>query len=154
MILVLLLACMSAKNRPPDYHIVQPSHLWQALPQSPADHAWKQPQLSSTIYVKANCGSYFEDRNLSDSILSLTRGLQVSEPISQEELRIANRKAMFQVMDSNIDGIPIRLGMIVLSKNNCLYDFLMIAPQKNFAEGIADFLNMAQSLDTNPSVKP
>ena len=152
--LFLFMACMSAKNRPPNYYVAQPSHLWQEIPQSPADHAWRQQKLFSTIYVKANCGSYFEDRNLHDSILSLTRGLQVSAPISIEELRIANRKAVFQVMDSDIDGVPVRLGMIVVSKNNCLYDFLLIAPQKNFADGIADFLNMAQSLDTNPQVKP
>jgi hypothetical protein len=152
--LVLFMACMGTKNLIHSYRVTQPSHLWQKIPQTPADHAWKNPRLHSTIYVKANCGSYFEDRTLGDSILSLTRGLHVSAPINQEEIQIANRKAMFQVMDSSLDGVPLRLGMLVVSKNNCLYDFLLIAPTKYFADGVADFLNTAQSLNTNPQSKP
>lgn len=144
------MACMAPKNAVTYYHVDPPSYVWQEIPETPADHAWRNPKLRSTIYVKANCGSYFEDRELKDSILSLTRGLEISSPITQEEMRIANRKALFQVMDSDVDGVPVRLGMLVISKNNCLYDFLFISPKRYFADGVPDFLNTAQSLTTDP----
>lgn len=146
----LLTACLGSKKIGNPYQISQPSFQWQAIPQNAADYAWRHPSQYATIYVKANCGTYFEDRPLRDSLLSLTRGLHVSHPITQQTIRIANRKGMFQVMDSELDGIPLRLGMLVVSKNNCLYDFLLIAPQKFFADSVADFLQTAQSLDTAP----
>lgn len=145
-----LMACTGAKKIGISYQLSKPSFHWQPIPQSAADYAWRSPSQYATIYAKSNCGSYFEDRSLEDSILSLTRGLHVSNPITQETIRISNRKGVFQVMDSELDGIPIRLGMLVVSKNNCLYDFLLIAPKKFFADSVADFLNMAQSLNTSP----
>ena len=147
---VLFTACLGSKKIGNSYQISQPSFDWQAIPQNAADYAWRHPDQYATIYVKSNCGSYFEDRTLEDSILSLTRGLHTSTPITQESIRIANRKGMFQVMDSEVDGIPLRLGMLVVSKNNCLYDFLLIAPKKFFADSVADFLQTAQSLNTAP----
>ena len=147
--LSLFVACLGTKKIGLSYQISKPSHQWQPIPQNAADYAWRHPSQYATIYAKSNCGSYFEDRSLEDSILSLTRGLHVSKPITQETIRISNRKGMFQVMDSELDGIPLRLGMLVVSKNNCLYDFLLIAPKKFFADSVADFLNTAQSLDTN-----
>ena len=148
--LLFFLACFAPKNVVTYYHVDAPSYRWQEIPETPADHAWRNVKLRSTIYVKANCGSYFEDRRLEDSILSLTRGLEISPPITQEEMRIDNRKAIFQVMDSEVDGVPVRLGMLIVSKNSCLYDFLFIAPRRYFAEGVPDFLYTAQSLNTNP----
>lgn len=149
-LLVFFTACMGAKKIGRTYQLSRPSFHWQPIPQNAADYAWRNPSQYATIYAKSNCGSYFEDRSLEDSILSLTRGLYVSKPVTQESIRISNRKGMFQVMDSELDGIPLRLGMLVVSKNNCLYDFLLIAPKKFFAESVADFLHTAQSLNTNP----
>lgn len=148
--LAFFMACTGAKKMGISYQISKPNSHWQPIPQSAADYAWRSPSEYATIYAKSNCGSYFEDRSLEDSLLSLTRGLYVSQPIAQESIRISNRKGMFQVMDSELDGIPLRLGMLVVSKNNCLYDFLLIAPKKFFSDAVADFLRMAQSLDTNP----
>ena len=65
---------------------------------------------------------------------------------------ISGRKALFQVQDSDLDGVPLRLGMLVVSKNNCLYDFLLISPRKSFQDGIGDFMNTAQSLETNINI--
>ena len=146
--LIAFLACMGKKGIDQDYYVDPPSHVWVELPPNAADRAWKNPKQNALIYVKANCGKYFEDRSLEDSLLSLTRGIHFGAPVTTEELRIANRQALFQVIDSEIDGVPFRLGLVVLSKNNCLYDFLFISPKKSFSDGIADFMNTAQSLQT------
>ena len=147
--LLAFLACIGKKGIENHYIVEAPSSFWIELPPTSADRAWRNPPQESVIYVKSNCGPYFEDRRLKDSLLSLTRGLPIKETVLTEELRIANRRALFQIIDSEIDGVPFRLAMVVISKNNCLYDFLYIAPPKFFSEGIADFMNTAQSLQTN-----
>ena len=147
--LLAFLACIGKKGTDTHYRVESPSSYWVELPPTSADRAWRNAQQESIIYVKSNCGPYFEDRLLQDSLLSLTRGLPIKETVLTEELKIANRKALFQIVDSEIDGVPFRLGMVVVSKNNCLYDFLYIAPPKFFKEGVADFMNTAQSLQTN-----
>ena len=147
--LLAFLACLGKKGIDSSYHVDPPNNHWVELPPTPADRAWRNPKQESTIYVNSNCGQYFEDRLLKDSLLSLTRGLPIVDTILTEEMRIANRKALFQIIDSELDGVPVRLAMVVVSKNNCLYDFLYIAPPKYFSEGIAHFMNTAQSLQTN-----
>ena len=39
--------------------------------------------------------------------------------------------------------------MVLISKNQCLYDFIYIAPRPNFVEGVGTLLEVAQSLSTN-----
>ena len=147
--LAFLIACFGSKGLNIAYRVEAPSHQWVELPESAADRAWRNPNHNSIIYVKANCGNYFEDRTLNDSLLSLTRGLNTYPPISTEKIVISNREGLFQVQDSELDGVPLRLGILVLSKNNCLYDFLLISPKKSFQDTVADFMNTAQSLETN-----
>ena len=147
--LVVFLACLGKKGIDSSYHVDAPSSHWVELPPNSADRAWRNAKQESLIYVKSNCGQYFEDRLLKDSLLSLTRGLPIKNTVLLEELRIANRKALLQIVDSEIDGVNFRLAMVVVSKNNCLYDFLYIAPPQYFPEGIAHFMNTAQSLQTN-----
>ena len=67
-----------------------------AHPTNAADYAWRHPSQYATIYAKSNCGSYFEDRSLEDSILSLTRGLHVSAPITQEPFVYPTEKGCFR----------------------------------------------------------
>ena len=146
---IFLFACLVSKGLNVAYTVDNPSHAWIELSESAADRAWRNPKYNSLIYVKANCGNYFEDRTLQDSLLSLTRGLHTRPPISTESIMISNREGLFRVLDSELDGVPVRLGILVVNKNNCLYDFLLISPQKSFEESIGDFMNTAQSLDTD-----
>ena len=150
--LLYLLACFGSKGLNISYRVKSPSHQWVEIADTAADRAWRNPDQSSVIYVKSNCGNYFEDRTLHDSLLSLTRGLGTSAPISTEKIMISDREGLFRVQDSYLDGVPVRLGILVVSKNNCLYDFLFISPQKSFQDGIGDFMNTAQSLETNINI--
>ena len=146
---IFLFACLVSKGLNVAYTVDHPSNTWVELSDSAADRAWRNPKYNSLIYVKANCGNYFEDRTLQDSLLSLTRGLHTRPPISTENIVISNREGLFRVQDSELDGVPVRLGILVVSKNNCLYDFLLISPQKSFKDSIGDFMNTAQSLNTD-----
>ena len=91
------------------------------------------------IYVDSNCKQKFEDRPLKDSYLSLTQGITTGTPIQQNKRIIDKREALFTIQNGVIDGISIRLASVVLSKDECLYDFLYIAPPEDFDKGLKDF---------------
>ena len=131
------------------YTVSPPGLGWEQVPKSGgADRAWLHNTTHGIIYVDANCGRQFEDRNLKDSMYSLTHGIAKGQIVTSQELLISNRKGLFQVRDGIIDGVVVRLGILLLSKNNCLFDFLFVSPPETFDRGIHGFLNTIQSLQT------
>ena len=147
--LSLILGCQ--KQQPPKriYRVSAPDKGWKEVKEGGADRAWYNADLQGVIYVDSNCKKRFEDRDLEDSYRSLTKGIIVGKPIRKANYKIDGRNALFMTQNGNVDGIPIRIGVVLVSKNECLYDFIYIAPRTSFSQGVADFLSVSQSLNTN-----
>ena len=132
------------------YTVDHPGYGWKKLPRSGgADRAWQHHASQSVIYVDANCDQKFSDQNLKDAIVSLTHGITEKKVEFRKYLSVAQRKAILQVQNGELDGIPLKLALLVVSKNRCLFDFMYIAPPKQFIVGLPNFLRTAQSLDTS-----
>ena len=132
------------------FYVQQPSSKWFTVQEGGADFAWYNKDIYGSIYVDSNCKQKFEDRPLKDSYLSLTQGISTGVPIQQNKRIIDNREALFTIQNGIIDGIVIRLASVVMSKDECLYDFLYIAPPDVFDMGLKDFLYTVQSFKTLP----
>lgn len=129
------------------YTVNPPGVGWEEVPSSGgADRAWLHAKTNGIIYVDANCGRQFEDRNLRDSMYSLTHGIVYGEILSSEELIVSKRKGLLQVREGRIDGVEVWVGALVVAKNNCLFDFLLLSNPKTFRQGIHGFLNTVHSL--------
>lgn len=129
------------------YKVSAPGLGWERVAKSGgADRAWLHKTTNGIIYVDANCGRQFEDRNLKDSLYSLTHGIVHGEILAEEELIIANRKGLLQVKEGVIDGVAVWVGALIVSKNNCLFDFLLVSSPETFHQGVHGFLNTVQSL--------
>ena len=111
-----------------------------------ADRAWLHTKTNGIIYVDANCGRQFDDRNLQDSLYSLTHGIVHGEILSSEELIVSKRKGILQVREGRIHGVDVWIGALVVAKNNCLFDFLLVSNPKTFRQAIHGFLNTVHSL--------
>ena len=131
------------------FAVQQPSSKWFEIKEGGADFAWYNKEIFGAIYVDSNCKQKFEDRPLKDSYLSLTQGITTGTPIQQNKRIIDKREALFTIQNGVIDGISIRLASVVLSKDECLYDFLYIAPPEDFDKGLKDFLYSVQSFSTS-----
>ena len=146
---LLYLSCAPKQQSKRVYRVSAPSREWKEVKEGGADRAWYNPKLQGIIYVDSNCDKKFEDRRLDDSYKSLTKGITIGQPIRKSTLTIDERDALFITQNGVVDGVPIRVGVVLISKNQCLYDFIYIAPRPNFVQGVDTLLSVAQSLNTN-----
>ena len=130
------------------YTVPDPVQNWNRVNPGSADRAWRHTQNHAVIYVDVNCESKFRDRSLSDSMLSLFWGIKVGDIIEQSHFTISNRAALYRVVNGEIDGVQARLGGIVVSKNACLYDFILISEPSHYPANAVDFIQLAQGLRT------
>ena len=114
---------------------------WEKQRPGGADRAWFNEALSSTIYTDSNCGKRFQDSTLSDLTTHLTAGIAIGAPLREETLTLDNRAALLRVYSGQIDGIRLKISVVVLNKNSCTYDMLYIAPSSTFEGGWADFVS-------------
>ena len=135
-------------NRPTiseHYQVASPKNGWSKALDGGADHAWYHKENGGLIFVNSNCGRRFEDRPLRDSLNSLLAGVTVGESISAQDLSIDNRAARMEIYGAQIDGVEMQIAAIVLSKNECLYDFVYTAPKQDFRDELDSFIGLAHS---------
>ncbi len=114
------------------YDTGAPGAGWSKVSPGGADYAWFNSDLAASIYADSNCASRFEDRALEALADSATYGMAIGKPDFQEVRRIDDRDALFRKQDGNLDGVPFRLGVAVLKKDQCIYDVMVVAPHDGF----------------------
>ena len=142
---------MGCKNPPlidTLYRLSDPASDWIRVKPGSADRAWRHQQNHAVMYVDVNCEAKFRDRSLDDSLLSLFWGIKVGEVLNKERLEIDRRAALYQVVNAEIDGVRAKIGGVVVSKNACLYDFLLISEPSEYDANAVDFLTLVKGLRT------
>jgi hypothetical protein len=139
-LLFALLACMPASHRQAKklegrYDVPAPGAGWQIVDPGGADHAWHNEGLGATIFTDSNCGPRYDELAAADLATELVAGLRHEEKLRDETLTVAGREAVLRVHTGTIDGIPVELGLLVVNRDACTYDFTLIAPPERFDEG-------------------
>lgn len=114
------------------YDTGSPGDAWEKVDPGGADYAWFSPDLAATIYADSNCGSRYDDRALDALADSVAFGMVMDEPLSQEARTIDGRDGLVRTADGTLDGVAFRLGVVVLKKDQCVYDLLLVSPRSRF----------------------
>lgn len=103
-----------------------------------ADLAWANDDLAATMHVSGSC-----DAGLDIPLVSLRQHLLIGfteREFQREELVPMNgREALDSELTAKLDGVPRNLRLVVLKKNDCVYDFAVVAPASSYARANADF---------------
>lgn len=121
------------------YEVGDPGAAWARVTPGSADKAWYSADLAATIYTDSNCGSRFDDRELSALADSVAFGMITGDPLSEQELMVDDRAALLRTVDGRLDGVGFRLGVAVLKKDACVYDLLLVAPRSSFDQAWPHF---------------
>lgn len=95
--------------------------------------------LEATIVVDALCGPKFDDAPLPRLAQELFQRLQDRRISSQKNFTLDGRAALRMDGTGTIDGVPLRMAVVVMKKDFCLYDFVYFAPPRTFVRGEGDF---------------
>jgi len=153
-VIVLVLACASKEVRLSSrmegrYELPVPVGDWESVRPGGADHAWWSSDLTASFYVDSNCGVRFEDVALPRLVDSQLNGVSLGDPLAEEYFTLDGREAYTRLTLGRIDGVPVELAVTVMKKNQCTYDFVLVAPRGDkFAEAWTQVRSTIQEFQT------
>jgi hypothetical protein len=114
--------------------------------------SWQQDRLSpyrmivfynggfkSSIETDAFCDDAFDDASLKVLTTHLHFDLVDRKIQKEKDLMLDNRGALRTVASGKVDGVPIVLDTVVLKKDNCLFDFVLVAQPDRYSGAVHDF---------------
>jgi len=109
------------------YRIGELGEGWERLDVSQNDLAWHQPGSGAVVQVNASCDP-FQDVPLTSLTNHLLIGFTDRDRRSTERVPMDGREALRSHYVSSLDGVPRELLLYVLNKDECTYDFSLVAP--------------------------
>ena len=121
---------------------------WERLPVSEGLLAFRDEAANATVLVNGRCGKDGDDVPLG----ALTQHLffQFTERELEEEqvFPMDGRDAQRTVLLAKLDGVPKRFETVVMKKDGCVYDLVLIADPATFTRARASFDALVASFKT------
>ena len=115
------------------YRVAVPDPRFQRVEVGDNDLAFFNPELG-TIAINSTCSEYEDvpERALMNHLLFGTRE-QVFR--TDEVVTLVGRGALHEVVDLELDGVPLTLEVYLLKKDGCIYDLTRTSSREAFATG-------------------
>jgi hypothetical protein len=133
----------------PSYRVARLSDTWQRVRADGNGVAFHHPG-GGTIALDVTC-SDADDVPLDVLTRHLLIGIDPRQERSRTTLTVDGRGALRTRIDGQLDGVPVSLDLVVLKKDGCTYDLVLIAPpsllaqrQPEFARFIGSFTQVAR----------
>ena len=129
------------------YHLASPGSGWQSIAIEGAnDLAWAKE--GAVIQVSSSC-----DPGLDIPLEALTNHLMIGfterSLVDQQRVPMAGREALHTHVRAKLDGVPRELFLVVLKKDECVYDFAAVTPPGSaFQNARSDLEGMLASFET------
>ncbi len=93
----------------------------------------------SSIETESFCDASFSDSGLSSLTTHLHFDLKDKKVIFQKEIQVDGRAALRTVVEAKVDGVPVTLDSVVIKKDSCLFDFVLISNPSHYNNVKNDF---------------
>jgi len=93
----------------------------------------------SSISTDAFCGTSIGNRTLSSLGGEIASALESRTVVKEEAFMLDGRGALRRHVEGKIDGVPTAVDLVVARKNECIFDFYLVAPKGADDAARADF---------------
>ena len=114
-----------------------PAH-WKQVWLEGNDLAFSEPGTGRALSVNATCEGH-DDPPLTVLTRHLLTGFTERQEVSQQLIPLSGREALRSRYLAKMDGVPVRLELVVLKKDTCVFDFSYVAPPEEAEARLADF---------------
>jgi hypothetical protein len=142
--LMLATACGGA----PSYLVVSPSASWQRLPDA-GDRVAFHHTDGGTLAVNATCDKA-DDVPLHVLTNHLLFGIDDRREQTRTPITVDGRAALRTRLEGRLDGVQVELELVVLKKDGCTYDLLLIARPGSFALREPEFARFVAGFSQRP----
>jgi len=115
------------------------------------DLAWMHEELAAIAQVNATCDQPDQDVPLQTLTRHLLNGFTAYtyppvEPDDLQTVPMDGREAQRTHLVAKLDGVPRELLLVVMKKDDCVYDFALVAPPgERFTRALPDFNQLIAS---------
>lgn len=121
---------------------------FQSLSTAEADQAWINSKNGHIISYLSDC-----DGKIDPSLEQLqSEGLNVLQKMKvTEEKRFSynGREAISAIAQGEVDGVPVKMKLVTLKKNDCNYSLAYTAVAKTFESDLGHFERFVQDFKAN-----
>lgn len=125
-------------KRAQEVRFTAPSSPFKSLKTDSGDGAWISTRTGNTISYVSDCAAKIDpelDQILDDS----AQILEKPEVSNRASLNYNGRAAKTALVNGSLDGIPVRLKLLVFKKNDCSYTLSYTAKPSTFDTEAASF---------------
>jgi hypothetical protein len=112
---------------------------WRRIDTSQGLLAFRDDEQSATVLVNGRCGKDADDVPLSALTQHLFLMFTDRNIEEEENVPFDGREARRTVLSAKLDGVPKRFEAVVLKKDGCVYDFVLISEPASFAQARPGF---------------
>lgn len=122
---------------------------WSEIDNEGSDLAFSNKKTNSIFIFNSACRK-FDPSNLPTLTNSILTGIDNVEMMEKTMTTHQGREAVIVVAKGTVDGIARYFRILTTQKNNCIYDYALIATSEaNLKKDTADFNNFIQLLKLN-----
>jgi hypothetical protein len=130
---------------PKGYQLSLPGNRWAVLPGGSAELELQRKNPDGGMLADATCGDPAAGRPLAVLTRHLTFGLGHRETVETVQSEVGGRQAERTVVRGTVDGADVEVEAVVLKGQQCVYDFMYVAPAGAFESGRGDFRAFVES---------
>ncbi len=127
----------SKPTKSKDVSYQEPGSPFRASHSLNSDKIWESSQTANTISYYSSCSE--NEPSLKSSLTSSLQGLENFKIISQNNINFNEREAIESVVDGELEGVPVKLKIVVFKKNSCSYHVTYVSLKENFNKEVAQF---------------
>jgi hypothetical protein len=120
------------------YRVGKLPETWHRVWLEGNDLAFSEEGTGRALSINATCEGH-DDPPLPVLTRHLLAGFTERQEVSQRLIPLAGREALRSRYLAKLDGVPVQLELVVLKKDNCVFDFSYVAPPGLAEERMADF---------------
>ena len=132
------------------YRVGELPETWESNSSKARVAAYYNANSVSTIYSSAFCDKQFDDARLTELAQQLESGLEDRSPAKRVPVSIGKHEALQTQFTGKLDGVEVAVQAIVLKKNGCSFDFVLIQNAQSRVEALHDFQKFYQGFELLP----
>jgi len=101
---------------------------WHAVDVDGALLAFRDDRAPATVALNGRCGLDGDDVPLEALTHHLFLHFTERKLIGQERIELAGRAALRTELRASLDGVPLHYRVVVVKKDSCVYDFMLMSP--------------------------
>jgi len=122
---------------------------WHEVTLKDSDFSWVTNPPDFAFWVNSTCKQY-EDLPLVALNRQLLIGFTDVQKLEQTTQMLDGRDALFSHYSAKMDGVARELGLVVVKKDGCIYDFAYVAYPGRYQSRLGQFQALVQGFATEP----